>query len=195
MKKLLLVLPALALTIFLTGQAKAAFEEDVDYSSLMITAALAGDYEAGVAARNARSEKITALETGEIDFSFEDLYLLSKIIYAEAGSEWLSDEWKMCVGEVVMNRVASSEFPDTVKEVLQQPGQYYGANSRYFTNLKPSERTAQCALRLLKGERLLEPSVVFQANFKQGGGTHTAVYDRYLGWTYFCYSAKTELYQ
>lgn len=195
MKKLLLVLPVLVLTLLLTGHAKAAYEEDVDYSSLMINAALTGDYDAGIAAQTARSEKIAAMQTGEVDFDFEDLYLLSKIIYAEAGSEWLSDEWKMCVGEVVLNRVASPEFPDTVKEVLQQPGQYYGANSRYFTNLRPSERTAQCAMRLLKGERLLEPSVVFQANFKQGGGTHTAVYDKYLGWTYFCYSAKTELYQ
>lgn len=40
-------------------------------------------------------------------YSESDLMLLAKVIYAEAGSDFLSDEWKMCVGEVVLNRVAS----------------------------------------------------------------------------------------
>ena len=205
MKKLITILPVLALTFILSGYADAAYDDtaetvstfsaDVDYSSQMIAAAVTGDYEAGLAAQQARDEKIASLGLEEESYTFEDLMLLSKIIYAEAGSEWLSDEWKMCVGEVVLNRVASPEFPDTIKEVLEQPGQYYGANSRYFNNLLPSERCVVAAMRLLNGERLLEPSVVFQANFIQGGGAQTAVYDKYLGWTYFCYSTKLELYQ
>ena len=56
------------------------------------------------------------------------------------------------------------------------------------------ERCANCAMRLLNGERILEPSVVFQANFRQGGGVQTAYYDKSLGWTYFCYSTKMYLY-
>lgn len=198
------ILPVIALIFVLSGYAQAAYDDtgetvstfsaNVDYSSQMITAAVTGDYEAGLAAQQARDQKIAVLELDEESYTFDDLMLLSKIIYAEAGSEWLSDEWKMCVGEVVLNRAASPEFPNTIKEVLEQPGQYYGANSRYFNNLLPNERCVACAMRLLNGERLLEPSVVFQANFAQGGGTHTAVYDKYLGWTYFCYSSKLELY-
>jgi len=194
MKKLLTILPVIALTFLLSGYAQATYDENVDYSAVMKQAAITGDYEAGVAAQQSRDEKIAALGLESKSYTFEDLMLLSKIIYAEAGSEWLSDEWKMCVGEVVLNRVASPEFPNTIKEVLEQPGQYYGSNSRYFNNLLPTERCVDCALRLLNGERLLEPSVVFQANFTQGGGTHTAVYDKYLGWTYFCYSSNIELY-
>ena len=187
-------MPVIALTFLLSGYAQATYDENVDYSAVMKQAAITGDYEAGVAAQQSRDEKIAALGLESKSYTFEDLMLLSKIIYAEAGSEWLSDEWKMCVGEVVLNRVASPEFPNTIKEVLEQPGQYYGSNSRYFNNLLPTERCVDCALRLLNGERLLEPSVVFQANFTQGGGTHTAVYDKYLGWTYFCYSSNIELY-
>lgn len=204
MKRLMTILPVIALIFVLSGYAQAAYDDtgetvstfsaNVDYSSQMITAAVTGDYEAGLAAQQARDQKIAVLELDEESYTFDDLMLLSKIIYAEAGSEWLSDEWKMCVGEVVLNRAASPEFPNTIKEVLEQPGQYYGANSRYFNNLLPNERCVACAMRLLNGERLLEPSVVFQANFAQGGGTHTAVYDKYLGWTYFCYSSKLELY-
>lgn len=129
------------------------------------------------------------------NISYDDLNLLSKIMYAEAGSEWLSDEWKMCVGEVVLNRVASPEFPNTLAAVLAQPGQYYGANSSYFRNLQPSARCVELAARLLDGERVLNnPAVVFQANFRQGSGVHTRLYDSKLGYTYFCYSSHPELY-
>ena len=205
MKRFMIILPVIALTFALSGYAQAAYDDagatvstfstDVDYSEAMIQAAVTGDYEAGVAAQDARDAKITTMGLKEDSYTFEDLMLLSKIIYAEAGSEWLSDEWKMCVGEVVLNRVASPEFPDTIKDVLEQPGQYYGANSSYFNSLLPTERCVECAMRLLNGERQLEPSVVFQANFKQGSGTHTAIFDKHLGWTYFCYSSHPELYQ
>ena len=216
MKKLITILPVLVLTLILSGNAHAmydgsgghtaalseyndetvkTFSADTDYSEAMIQAAIIGDQAAGLAAQQARDAKIAEMGLDEDSYTFEDLMLLSKIIYAEAGSEWLSDEWKMCVGEVVLNRVASPEFPDTIKDVLEQPGQYYGANSRYFNSLLPSERCVRCAMRLLNGERHLEPSVVFQANFKQGSGTHTAVFDKQLGWTYFCYSSHLELYQ
>lgn len=205
MKRLITILPVLALTVILSGYANAYYDEsgatvstfsaDVDYSEAMVQAAVTGDHEAGLLAQETRNEKITTLGLQAETYTFEDLMLLSKIIYAEAGSEWLSDEWKMCVGEVVLNRVASPEFPNTIKDVLEQPGQYYGANSSYFNNLIPSERSVRCAIRLLNGERYLESSVVFQANFRQGSGTQTAFYDKYLGWTYFCYSSHTELYQ
>jgi len=195
MKRLITILPAILLVLVLSGHAKATYYPNVDYSTEMTSAAVVGDYDSGLAAQAARDEKIATGGLNAKSYSFEDLMYLSKIMYAEAGSEWLSDEWKMCVGEVVLNRVASPEFPKTIKDVIQQPGQYYNANSWYFNKLIPSERCVKLAVRLLNGERNLAPSVVFQANFAQGGGTEKAFYDRHLGWTYFCYSTKTSLYQ
>lgn len=194
MKRLITIMPVILFVFVLSGYARAAYDPVVDYSTQMISAAVVGDYDTGVAAQNARNEKIISQKLNEKTYTFEDLMYLSKIMYSEAGSDWLSDEWKMCVGEVVLNRVASPEFPKTIKAVIQQPGQYYSANSSYFNNLLPSERCVELAVRLLNGERYLEPSVVFQANFKQGSGTEKAFYDKYLGWTYFCYSTKVELY-
>ena len=167
-----------------------------DYMEDMIAACVSGDTEAGEYAAWARNMKIDAFRLPYDKIAFEDLYLLSKIMYAEAGSYWLSDEWKMCVGEVVLNRAASPEFPDTIRDVLEQPRQYYGKNSAYFNNLLPSERCVRLAVALLEGERVLnDASVVFQANFKQGSGTHTTLYDRDLGYTYFCYTNYPHLYQ
>ncbi len=196
MKKLILLITAVLAAMALGATAFADYDPEADYLAAMITAAQNGDMEAGYAAETARREKIEQLGTDDADISFEDLYLLSKIIYAEAGSEWLSDEWKMCVGEVVLNRVASSEFPDTIPDVLFQSGQYYSRSSTYFANLKPSERCVYIALDLLMGERYMnDNSVVFQANFKQGSGVCEHFYDRYLGSTYFCYSSRPWLYE
>lgn len=50
------------------------------------------------------------------------LYWLSHIINAEAGNQPLTG--KIAVGNVVLNRVASSQFPDTVYEVIYQRNQF-----------------------------------------------------------------------
>ena len=101
----------------------------------------------------------------------------------------------MAVGEVVLNRMASPEFPDSMLAVIEQPGQYYGKSSAFFTSVRPSEASVMAAKRLLEGERILcDPSVVFQANFPLGSGVHTTLHDPQLGYTYFCCSYSPELY-
>ncbi|MGI5936835.1 MAG: cell wall hydrolase [Oscillospiraceae bacterium] len=196
MKRLFIFAISVIMSFVLTDKAGAEFDPKVDYMSIMIEAALKGDYDAGLAAEAARNEKIDKLRLDYEKISFEDIYLLSKVMHAEAGSEWLSDQWKMCVGEVVLNRVASSEFPDTIREVIEQEGQYYGKNNSYFEKLRPDRRCVELAVRLLQGERVInESGVVFQANFAQGSGTFLKLFDSRLGYTYLCYSNRPELYK
>ena len=133
MKKTALLLAALLLFLTFPGRAGADYDPEVDYLSIMVRAAACGDIEAGRAAEICRNEKIDKTGSDEVKIAFEDLFLLAKIITSEAGSERLSDEWRMCVGEVVLNRVASPEFPDTVEEVILQEGQYAGVNTDEFT--------------------------------------------------------------
>lgn len=191
-----LVLTVTLVLFVLSGPgARADYDPDVNYMAIMVRAALAGDIEAGRAAEICRNESIDLSGEDKVKISFEDLFLLSKIITVEAGSEWLGDEWRMCVGEVVMNRVASPEFPDTVREVIYQPGQYEDPGSFEFDYmLDPTEEAVYVALRLLQGERIMDPWVVYQANFKQGGGVYAQYYDSVLGYTYFCSSTNPELY-
>ena len=169
---------------------------DTDYMLMMMEAVCSGDEKAGLEAEKLRDEKIAALGLEYEKISFEELSLLSKLIEAEAGSLWLSAEWKMAVGEVVLNRVASPEFPDSIRAVIQQPGQYYGANSPYLASLRPSMESIEAAKRLLDGERIIcDPSVVFQANFPQGSSVHTLLYDSILGYTYLCCSNYPQYYE
>ena len=186
---------AALLMLALALPAAADFSPQEDYMARMLEAVCAGDYAAGSAAAEKRAEKIEAMGLSYPQVDFEELWLLAKIIYAEAGSVWLPMDWKMSVGEVVLNRMASPEFPDTMREVLEQPGQYYGKSNPYFDSLLPSPECARAALRLLEGERVLgEASVVFQANFPQGGGVFRELQDQWLGSTYLCYSIRPELY-
>ena len=196
MKKTASLLAVLLMTLLLSVRSEASYDPKVDYLSIMLRAAACGDIEAGRAAEICRNEKIDKTGSDEIKISFQDLFLLSKIITSEAGSERLSDEWRMCVGEVVLNRVASPEFPGTVKEVIMQEGQYAGVNTDEFIYyLNPTEASVDAALRLLQGERLMEPCVVFQANFEQGGSIYKKFYDSLYGYTYFCTTSYPELYR
>lgn len=206
MKKGIVTLLAVSLIVIGTGNLTSTYAaelpmteaqeviDNTNYSEIMIISAINGDTVTGLEAEQNRNAKIDKQGLSYSKIKFNDLFLVSKIMTAEAGSYWLSDEWKMAVGEVLLNRVASPEFPNTIEECLYQSGQYYPKSSSYFKKLLPWERETRLAWRLLEGERHLESSVVFQANFTQGSGTFKSFYDRYLGWSYFCYSARPELY-
>lgn len=163
------------------------------YLSEMLTAAEQGDISAGrIAGRNRRAVQEAQGDTeGAVDF--DELYLLAKLIYADAGSYWLSEDFRFCVGEVVMNRVASPEFPDSVSAVIYQKGQYSAVTAPGFAELVPPRDCIDIALRLLQGERKMVPSVVFQSNYIQGE-LFSVYYDWHLGMTYFCVSPNIELY-
>ncbi len=58
----------------------------------------------------------TALSGGSSYYNSDDLYWMSRIISAESKGE--SFMGKCAVGNVVLNRMASSQFPSTVKDVI-----------------------------------------------------------------------------
>lgn len=166
-----------------------------DYLAEMVDCCVSGNDDLGRELSYKRSLKKAVIGDNSPDISYDDLLLLSKVIMNECGSSWLSMEWKMKVGEVLLNRVASPEFANTLSGCVYSPGQYQGVHSERFRNLRPNLASAQAAARLLAGERLLcDPSVVFQANFRQGSGIHEVLRDSTLGDTYLCYSSHPDLY-
>ena len=162
------------------------------YLEEMCAAAAAGNVKAGLAAEENRAAALDAGSPGA-PIAFDDLYLLARIIDSAAGSDWLTDEFRMCVGEVVLNRVASPEFPDTIRGVVYQRGQYSVVANPRFDTLAPREECVDAALRLLQGERHMVPGVVYQADFVQGE-LFSVYFDYRLGNTYFCLSENLDLY-
>lgn len=65
-------------------------------------------------------------------YNEKDLRLLSAIIFEEAGNQCLAGQ--QAVGIVVLNRVKSSRFPNTIEEVLYQYGQFFNPSFLGFYN-------------------------------------------------------------
>lgn len=112
-------------------------------------------------------------------YSNNDLHILTKVIYGEAsGQSW---DFKVAVGSVVLNRVRSKKYPNTIKGVVFQKGQYACTWDGNY-NKKPDKQTKRVAEYLLKNGSQLPSKVLYQAEFKQGKGVY-----KKMGRTYFCY--------
>lgn len=82
-------------------------------------------------------------DISEVNFAEGDRYLLANLIYCEAGGE--PYEGQLAVGSVVINRVLSSKFPDTVVGVIYQSKQFSPvASGRLELALAANKATAQC---------------------------------------------------
>lgn len=98
------------------------------------------------------------LESGEQYYNSDSLYWLSRIIHAESGNQPL--EGKIAVGNVVLNRVASPLFPDTVYDVIFQRNQFTPTinGSIYRT---PSAAAVEAAKLVLDGAVVLDNALFF----------------------------------
>ena len=82
-------------------------------------------------------------DISEISFAEGDRYLLANLIYCEAGNQPF--EGQVAVGAVVMNRVMSSVFPDTVVGVIYQNKQFSPvASGRLALALAENYATPAC---------------------------------------------------
>jgi len=77
-----------------------------------------------------------------------DLYMLAKCIHAEARGE--SYIGQVAVGAVILNRVASPDFPDTIYGVIYQPWAFTAVHDGQI-NLEPEASSFQAATDALNG--------------------------------------------
>ena len=114
------------------------------------------------------------------------LFILAKTIQYEAGKN--ETELMGYVGAVVMNRVRSDEFPDTVFDVVMQPRQYssiYGNGD--YSMVSPNAMAV--ARDVMDGKIDIPENVVYQAEFYQGSGVWKTVYSQEAhSTTYLCYA-------
>ena len=95
----------------------------------------------------------------EITLSQDDLELLATIIKLEAGGE--SYEGQLAVGTVIMNRVASSNYANTVRGVLSSRGAFSTWAAAKKNPHNYTQSTMRAAQEVLAGKRVLPSSVVF----------------------------------
>lgn len=82
-------------------------------------------------------------DISQVTFAEGDRMLLANLIYCEAGGEPYAGQ--LAVGAVVINRVLSSVYPDTVTGVIYQNKQFSPvASGRYAIALANNSATASC---------------------------------------------------
>lgn len=95
----------------------------------------------------------------------QELDVLLRIVEAEAGCE--DEEGKLLVANVVLNRVNSEKFPDTISEVVLQRSkgvtQFSPVASGRIWKVKISEETTEAVGRALEGEDISKGALFFAA--------------------------------
>ena len=111
----------------------------------------------------------------------EDIELLAEVMYHE---NWHTDpehEAARLTGAVVLNRVKSPRWPNSIRSVLYQKGQY-ATTGKFFTKEIPSECYEMARMLLINGTPDVPENVVFQAMRPQGHGIWKVV-----NTDYFCF--------
>ena len=90
-----------------------------------------------------------AIQSGASYYNSDTLFWLSRIIYAESGNQSLKGQ--MAVGNVVMNRVASPVYPNTVKGVVAQKNQFTTYRGGALANRTPNASSVIAAKLVMDG--------------------------------------------
>ncbi len=86
--------------------------------------------------------------SGSSNYTSSDLYLLAKCIYAEGRGE--SYTGQVAIGAVIMNRVRSSSFPNTISGVVYQKGAFTAVTDGQI-NLEPDQTAYNAARDAMNG--------------------------------------------
>lgn len=125
--------------------------------------------------RMAQQAQEAAAETGRIyEVSEEDYDALLRLVEAEASGEDIKG--KLLVANVVLNRVKSGAFPDTVKEVIYQRqngrAQFSPVATGKIDRVAVSEETVEAVERALCGEDESAGALYFVAPAYADAGNH-----------------------
>lgn len=85
-----------------------------------------------------------------ISYSETEFDMLCAVLQGEVGD--CSEASKIAVANVIINRVKSPLFPNTISEVLNQENQFTAVYGYYSGLVVPSQNTMDCARRALSGE-------------------------------------------
>ena len=110
--------------------------------------------------------------------------LLAHLIAGEV--EGCDREMKEATASVPVNRVASAAFPNSLEEVIYQPGQYACTWDGNFEKT-PTEEDYEIARDILLNGSKLPENVVYQAEFTQGSGIYKSLVAPNGVTMYFCY--------
>lgn len=115
---------------------------------------------------------------GDLTLTNEERNLIAKLICMEAASEPF--EGQQAVAEVVLNRLASGRFQNSIHNIIHAQDQF--PSVKYLYKAKPDYSQYKAIDQALNGPYVLPEDVVFYAKFKMNEN-----YWGQIGNHYFCY--------
>lgn len=100
----------------------------------------------------------TVLNSLGYEPSAYEIELLQRLVECEAGAE--SMEGKIAVANVVMNRIKSDKFPNSIEGVIYQENQFEPIVSGVIYEKTPSEDSKEAVRRALMGEKAVPEDIV-----------------------------------
>ena len=138
-----------------------------------------------------KASKVTNLVSEAKEYS-NDLYneyypLMVQLVTGEAGADYCPDLDQYCVMGVVENRIASEKYPDTIKEVIFQDGQYQCTWDGNFYKT-PTDRTKENVKYYLRGnvELGMPSDVLYQSGEPLSNDIWRYIPNGITGGTYYC---------
>lgn len=99
-----------------------------------------------------------------LGFSLEDVDLLNRLVESEAGAE--PYEGKIAVANVVINRIKSDKYPNTIRDVIYQPNQFEVVSLGTIYTKNPSDETIQAVRDVLNGSKAVTDDItLFWADY------------------------------
>ncbi|MFW6306238.1 MAG: cell wall hydrolase [Bacillota bacterium] len=131
------------------------FEKDDIYKGVGIALLLVLISKIGQSRGADSTDSTSGNEDSEIDigYSDSDVHLLARVIHGESRGE--PYEGQVAVGAVVLNRVKSSHFPNTIRDVIYQAKQFSAVGDGQI-NLTPNSTSYKAAEDAMRG---IDPSL------------------------------------
>lgn len=149
------------------------FDDPIEES----TQAMQQELAQGIAAAEKAKRKKEKEEEKKIHLSEADQAILWRIVEAEATGEDI--EGKMLVANVILNRVNSDKFPDTIKKVVFANRQFSPIRDGRYYKVSVTKETKEAVERVLNGEDKSKGAVYFMSR-KRANKKNVAWFDNYL---------------
>lgn len=146
--------------------------EDIEITDVVAMTVEEYNKETGTTATDKKTETTsnkTTTSTSGVNASKSDLDMLAAIIQCEAEGE--SYKGKVAVGAVVLNRVRSNKFPNTIGGVIKQKGQFTPVASGKFARVLSRGANAECyraAKDALNGSNPIGKCLFFNTGYGKG---------------------------
>lgn len=123
----------------------------------------------GIASRTSSGQRVVDCNelqrNSRYHLDMSELEVLLKIVEAEAGCE--DEDGKLLVANVILNRLNSDKFPDSVSEIVfqQENGitQFSPVSDGSYDRVQISEETVRAVGRALDGEDISDGALYFAA--------------------------------